>query len=1019
MTNPEGFSQDVTYDSAFRIATITDSLGQVATFTYTAQGLPATMVDARGNTSRYTYDARGNRTEYFDPLDRKTTTDYDPMGRVIRVIDPRLKETEYEYDDLGRRTLMRDHDGGETRYEYDEAGNKTAEVDARNKRTEFQYDAVNRLEKIIYPDTSVRQFTNDFWGHKLTETDPVGRVTRNDYNLAGELFRVFQAFGTSEQAMTEYTYWPNGWKKTEKDPRGKITSYEYFETGWLKSMRDPLGRVTEYSYNGKGEQESMKDAKLRTTTYGYDARGRQTSVNTPDGKSVIRTYDGLGLVLTVKDEENRITTFEYDAASQLKAVIDALTQRTEYTYDDTGNKLTQKDARTNTTSYEYDNLNRRTKRTLPGGQFETSTYDAVGNMLTRTDFNGRTTQYAYDPLNRLERKTPDAVFVALPIEFTHFADGLRKSMIDVSGTTNYTYTARGQLKTKATPQGTLTYTYDLGGNVSKVVSSNANGTNVNYAWDDAGQLDSVTDNFTGATTAVDFDETGNLKTTLYANGVLHTFGYDSRDRMENLAVTKGGVLASYAYTHFATGRQKDVTEDTGRKATYAYDPIYRLLSEDITGAPSNGTLNYGLDQVGNRLSLLSTLAALPSQAFSYDANDRISGDTFDNNGNTTGSGGHSYFYDFEDRMTFQDSSVQNIYDGDGNRVARIEGGTMIRYLIDDQNPTGWAQVAEETSGGAVIAQYTHGRMRISQRRLAAPSSWQVRYYGYDGGGSVRQLFDTVGTGTDTYAYDSFGNTISRTGTTINAYQYRGEQLDAALGMYYFRARYYGPQTGRFLTQDKFEGEEGEVLTLNSYLYAKGDSANNIDPSGFANLESRSIMSSLITRVQALMPNVGMRSVTLGQVTRGARIAWDTVCCLDKAWSVLDMALVVSGIPGSPALDMIDAACKLGCKDRRDGRTFVVYRKDLPGGTYVGRASGFGSPQDIFDRRNARHHVAGPGSILYTTDSYAVARGMEQLVLAGILDVGGTVLNRLAPIAAGPKASKYIQCALRALGDSVK
>ena len=760
VTNPEGFSQDVTYDSAFRIATITDSLGQVATFTYTAQGLPATMVDARGNTSRYTYDARGNRTEYFDPLDRKTTTDYDPMGRVIRVIDPRLKETEYEYDDLGRRTLMRDHDGGETRYEYDEAGNKTAEVDARNKRTEFQYDAVNRLEKITYPDTAVRQFTNDFWGHKLTDTDPVGRVTRNDYNLAGELFRVFQAFGTSEQAMTEYTYWPNGWKKTEKDPRGKITSYEYFETGWLKSVRDPLGRVIEYGYNGKGEQESMKDAKLRTTTYGYDARGRQTSINTPDGKSVIRTYDGLGLVLTVKDEENRVTTFEYDAASQLRAVIDALTQRTEYTYDDTGNKLTQKDARTNTTSYEYDNLNRRTKRTLPGGQFETNTYDAVGNMLTRTDFNGRTTTFQYDPLNRLERKTPDPVFVALPIEFTYFADGLRKSMIDVSGTSNYTYTGRAQLKTKATPQGTLTYTYDLGGNVTKAVSSNANGTNVSYAWDDANQLDSVTDNFTGATTAVDFDETGNLKTTLYANGVLHTFGYDIRDRVSNLAVTKGGVLASYAYTHYDTGRQKDVTEDSGRKSSYTYDALYRLLNEDITGAgANNGALNYGLDPVGNRLSLLSTLAVLPSQAFTYDTNDRISGDTFDANGNTTTSNGHSYFYDFEDRLTFQDSSVQNVYDGDGNRVARIEGGTMVRYLIDDLNPTGWAQVAEETSGGLVIAQYTHGPMRISQRRPAG-GTWQVRHYGYDGGGSVRQLFNDAGTLTDTYDYDAFAKPSS-------------------------------------------------------------------------------------------------------------------------------------------------------------------------------------------------------------------------------------------------------------------
>ena len=52
----------MTYDASYRVNTITDSIGQIAQFTWNPQGLPLTMKDARNNTSSYTYDAYGNRT---------------------------------------------------------------------------------------------------------------------------------------------------------------------------------------------------------------------------------------------------------------------------------------------------------------------------------------------------------------------------------------------------------------------------------------------------------------------------------------------------------------------------------------------------------------------------------------------------------------------------------------------------------------------------------------------------------------------------------------------------------------------------------------------------------------------------------------------------------------------------------------------------------------------------------------------------------------------------------------------
>ena len=90
---------------------------------------------------------------------------------------------------------------------------------------------------------------------------------------------------------------------------------------------------------------------------------------------------------------------------------------------------------------------------------------------------------------------------------------------------------------------------------------------------------------------------------------------------------------------------------------------------------------------------------------------------------------------------------------------------------------------------------------------ASAKTAPLSYYGYDGGSSVRELFSNTGAVTDTYDYDAFGNTVAQSGSTVNEFLYRGEQFDSALGLYYLRARYYQPQTGRFLTEDKFEGQE--------------------------------------------------------------------------------------------------------------------------------------------------------------------------------------------------------------------
>jgi RHS repeat-associated protein len=59
----------------------------------------------------------------------------------------------------------------------------------------------------------------------------------------------------------------------------------------------------------------------------------------------------------------------------------------------------------------------------------------------------------------------------------------------------------------------------------------------------------------------------------------------------------------------------------------------------------------------------------------------------------------------------------------------------------------------------------------------------------------------------------------------------GEQYDSDLSLYYLRARYYNPNTGRFMSRDPERGNRKDPASLHKYLYANGDPINGFDPTG--------------------------------------------------------------------------------------------------------------------------------------------------------------------------------------------
>jgi RHS repeat-associated protein len=445
----------------------------------------------------------------------------------------------------------------------------------------------------------------------------------------------------------------------------------------------------------------------------------------------------------------------------------------------------------------------------------------------------------YDPLDRLLSRVPDVAIGGPTESYTYTNTGARASMTDASGTTAYEYDARDRLLTKATPAGTLTYTWDPAGNLATIRSSNTNGTSVNYVWDGANQLQSVTDNRVGGVTTAAYGPTGQPSGYTISTGVpavpavTATYAYDVQNRVTSLAWQRGTspAFASWAYTYNDRGQRLTSTELSGRTATYGYDAVSRLKSESVAEDPrgnsANGTLTYTLDGVGNRLSRTAALG-FPAQSFSYNPNGEISGDTYDADGNTTGSDGAVFAYDYQDRLVSKNNgAVTLVYNCDGDRAAKTVGGVTTQYLVDQLNPTGYAQVLEEVVAGAAQVRYTYGTKLVSQTRPETGTS----FYGYDAKGNVTFLTDATGMVTDAYDYDAWGSLLGRTGTTPNARLYLGEDFDADVGLINLRARYYDQSRGRFRTLDPEPGKVGQPISENRYLYANGDAVDLRDPSG--------------------------------------------------------------------------------------------------------------------------------------------------------------------------------------------
>lgn len=93
-------------------------------------------------------------------------------------------------------------------------------------------------------------------------------------------------------------------------------------------------------------------------------------------------------------------------------------------------------------------------------------------------------------------------------------------------------------------------------------------------------------------------------------------------------------------------------------------------------------------------------------------------------------------------------------------------------------------------------------------------------------GSTISLTNSSGSTLASYSYEPFGSTTA-TGSSTNTYQYTGRENDGT-GLYFYRARYYSPSVGRFISEDPLQFRANSV---NFYELGYDDPINLTDPTG--------------------------------------------------------------------------------------------------------------------------------------------------------------------------------------------
>ena len=327
-----------------------------------------------------------------------------------------------------------------------------------------------------------------------------------------------------------------------------------------------------------------------------------------------------------------------------------------------------------------------------------------------------------------------------------------------------------------------------------------------------------------------------------ANSTSVSYGYDLLNRLGYVNNTLDGTTRNYSYVYDDASRVTSATEPRGTVGSSYSDRNEVTGITEPSGSPF-ADQSFAYDAGFNRSSWTLGTTTTSYAVNSLNQYSTVSGSTaptWNTDGGLHTFQGNTYVYDALQRLTEVDYSGGKTlfsYDPLGRRVKKVDysGSTVLAtyaYHYDG------SEVAVEYQPSSVTWTYYLG-LGLDQVVLRDSGSARQWYY-RDGHGSTSAVADNSGNVLEQYEYNAQGQfhifngsetDITSSGTAIaNDLLYTGRNYDYETGNYFYRARYYNPQLGRFISRDPLSGAEFSQ-GANLYAYCQNNFLNATDPTG--------------------------------------------------------------------------------------------------------------------------------------------------------------------------------------------
>ena len=830
-----GNKREYVYDENSQLQSIKDGNNSAITLTYGANGYVTAMTDQNARTWSYSYDGDGNLISVTDPLNgvlnytyEKYQADNDAqfyfhLTKITDETDVSIVEVVYNKDITGTYAFqngrVKSYTRGEDTYTYDWNYLFSTYYEPYVQKT----DSLGNWNKFYLTDS----------GHVKKNIDSYNKSTIYNVDENMTFSGATDKMGNDwNQSLDE-----EGRIISTSTPLGSVTTYKYEGDKIDPSeITSPLGRATKISYDENKNPTMVTLADSSTYKASYDAKGNLLSTTNPSGiKTSARTYNensqpitianalgdtysitynALAQATSITDAQGNTATYTYNVLGYLTKTVNSMNHEIVYTYDKAGRLLSLKDPTGNVTSYEYDEFGRVSKVTRPNGRTLTYAYN-TGNLVTSlVDSVGRETSFIYDSLKRITKVTVDSFYV----NYTYDATGrVTQAYNSESGQYVYfTYNADGRIIQEKQYGKAVDYTYDLDGNLATM---SANGSTLTYSRNSLGELESLSDGTD--TFGFTYDANGMRKAISYPNGVDATYTLDNASQL--VALDDGLSQNDYTYNKNGMLTQKTVNNNV---TDYDYDAAGRLTEA--------GVESYSYSAAGNTLNNSAIYASATNQLTSTSTHSYVY-DAFGNLSKKIKKADNSYkeyswtvWNQLRSVESFTSAAlstkkIQFTYGPMGRRLSKTVDGVMERYLYSGQN-----MIAIMNSSSTLTHRIIHDE-RVDSPLSIIDASGNRYYYHKDYLGSVVGLSDATGNGIENYSYDAYGQTVKSSSVdTGNPFAFTAREMDDD-DLYYYRARYYDPSIGRFLSEDPLGFSSGD---FNWYRYVSNNPINYFDPYGF-------------------------------------------------------------------------------------------------------------------------------------------------------------------------------------------